>query len=297
VRGLVCGILLLAACGEHGAGTFPALSVAGSARAAESFPVPPPPFTQGIFPCSRCHLGGAPDPAPEGGFPHARHLARDLVCADCHGEGEPAIPAVEACLECHEPLDKEPEAVRAYVAQARESGFPRRWKTRDAIPNHAGHAKAGVLCAACHGEPTDAPFAKPRPVPLMERCQACHAERKAPAECATCHRETREPQHKAIVLHHAEEQRGCLDCHSRDDRDSLHHASGAKIPFTESYRLCGQCHGDKLRDWKAGLHGKRTGSWDGRKDYLLCAHCHNPHSPRFPKLEPKPPPVRPEDVR
>ena len=32
----------------------------------------------------------------------------------------------------------------------------------------------------------------------------------------------------------------------------------------------------QYRDWKAGVHGKRTGEWDGRKDYLLCVNCHNP---------------------
>ena len=72
---------------------------------------------------------------------------------------------------------------------------------------------------------------------------------------------------------------------------------GEAIPFTESYLLCGQCHGEKLRDWKVGVHGKRTGDWNGRKQYLLCAHCHDPHSPRFKPLKPLPPPVPPEQIR
>jgi hypothetical protein len=92
-------------------------------------------------------------------------------------------------------------------------------------------------------------------------------------------------------------------------------ASGATVPFTESYRLCGQCHGDKFRDWRAGIHGKRVGSWDGAKTYLLCVSCHNPHSPGFKgvkelavdgkvtvaptleKLRPEPRPLRPEEMR
>jgi hypothetical protein len=103
--------------------------------------------------------------------------------------------------------------------------------------------------------------------------------------------------HKNIVLKHDEKNRWCLDCHNKDDRDKLHLAGGTLIDFTESYRLCGQCHGPTLRDWKAGEHGKRTGSWSGKKEYLLCASCHNPHSPRFHPLKPLPPPVRPEDLR
>jgi hypothetical protein len=123
--------------------------------------------------------------------------------------------------------------------------------------------------------------------------------------CSQCHKEmTPNPkrrelkdEHTDIVLNHAQGQRWCLDCHDTSNRDKLRLVSGEKIDFSESYRLCGQCHGDKFRDWKVGVHGKRTGEWNGRKQYLLCAHCHNPHDPRFKPIKPLPPPVRPEHVR
>ncbi|HEY5492164.1 MAG TPA: hypothetical protein VIK25_13300, partial [Gemmatimonadaceae bacterium] len=89
----------------------------------------------------------------------------------------------------------------------------------------------------------------------------------------------------------------CLDCHDARNRDKLHLADGRLIDFTESYRLCGQCHGPTLRNWKAGEHGKRTGSWSGAKQYLLCASCHSPHSPHFKPLKPKAPPLRQEAIR
>ncbi len=123
--------------------------------------------------------------------------------------------------------------------------------------------------------------------------------------CSQCHkdmtpnpkrRELKE-EHTNIVLNHAQGQRWCLDCHDTTNRDKLRLVSGEKIDFSESYRLCGQCHGDKFRDWKVGVHGKRTGEWNGRKQYLLCAHCHNPHDPRFKPLKPLPPPVRPGSIR
>ncbi len=119
-------------------------------------------------------------------------------------------------------------------------------------------------------------------------CTDCHAD-------MTPNLERRElvDEHTNIVLHHAEGQRWCLDCHNPNDRDKLRLVSGEVIPFTESYRLCGQCHGDKYRDWKVGIHGKRTGFWNGDKEYLLCAHCHNPHDPSFKPLTPMPPPERP----
>lgn len=122
-------------------------------------------------------------------------------------------------------------------------------------------------------------------------CSDCHADMEPNPE-----RRELVDMHEDIILDHAEGQRWCLDCHNLNDRDSLRLVSGEVIPFTESYRLCGQCHGDKLRDWKVGVHGKRTGYWNGEKQYLLCAHCHNPHSPSFKPLQPMPPPIRPENL-
>jgi hypothetical protein len=119
--------------------------------------------------------------------------------------------------------------------------------------------------------------------------------------CSSCHaglavnRTRREltEMHGEIVLAHDEEHRWCLDCHDADDRDRLHLAGGQLVPFDQSYVLCGQCHGEKLRDWKAGVHGRRSQQWNGHKTYLLCAHCHDPHGPRFAPIEPKPAPRRP----
>lgn len=99
--------------------------------------------------------------------------------------------------------------------------------------------------------------------------------------------------HAEIRLRHDEEHRWCLDCHDAGNRDVLHLAGGELVPFEESHRLCGQCHGDKYRDWRAGVHGRRTGHWDGAKTYLLCVHCHDAHTPRFQPIEPMPPPQRP----
>ena len=98
------------------------------------------------------------------------------------------------------------------------------------------------------------------------------------------------------IFDHDSENRWCLDCHDATERDSLKLASGKLLDFKESYKLCGQCHGVKLRDWKVGVHGKRTGEWNGKKEYLLCVHCHNPHTPKFKELTPEPPPVPQEEI-
>jgi len=123
-------------------------------------------------------------------------------------------------------------------------------------------------------------------------CMQCHEMMPTNPE-----RRPLEGMHSDIVFEHDAENRWCLDCHDAENRDQLRLASGAHVPFTESYRLCGQCHGARLREWRAGIHGKRMGWWDGAKQYLLCVHCHNPHSPSFAPLAPLPPPVRPQFLR
>ncbi len=148
-------------------------------------------------------------------------------------------------------------------------------------------------------EPAGAPMPDAFPVPpppLSKKyfpCTDCHHA------SMPVNRERREltEDHRKIALAHDEEHRWCLDCHDPDDRDQLRLASGSNVSFEESYRLCGQCHGPTYRDWKLGIHGKRTGMWNGEKQYLLCAHCHDPHAPHFKALKPQPPPVRPEEIR
>ncbi|MGE5284286.1 MAG: cytochrome c3 family protein [Actinomycetota bacterium] len=143
-------------------------------------------------------------------------------------------------------------------------------------------------------EPAARQFPVPPPpfTPGIFPCSECHKEMKPNTK-----RRTLTDEHTNIVLNHAQGQRWCLDCHDTYDRDKLHLVNGQRISFEESYRLCGQCHGDKYRDWKVGVHGKRTGMWNGEKQYLLCVNCHNPHDPRFKALQPMPPPVRPGDIR
>lgn len=120
--------------------------------------------------------------------------------------------------------------------------------------------------------------------------------------CTQCHnsdmpanrtRRQLSDMHTDIELKHDTEHRWCLDCHDADHRDQLHLASGEPVPFEESYRLCGQCHGEKYRDWRAGVHGRRIGQWNGAKHYLLCVHCHSPHQPRFKAMAPQAAPPRP----
>jgi len=122
-------------------------------------------------------------------------------------------------------------------------------------------------------------------------CNDCHSE----LEPNPLRRELVD-MHDDVVFDHDSENRWCLACHNSLERDSLVLAGGKLLGFNESYKLCGQCHGPKYRDWKLGIHGKRTGEWNGTKQYLLCVHCHDPHSPKFKGLPPLPTPKRPENI-
>jgi hypothetical protein len=143
-------------------------------------------------------------------------------------------------------------------------------------------------------------------------CSGCHDPKD---KVNTARRELGFHEEQQSIFAHDAEHRWCLDCHDARNRDQLHLTNGDLVPFTESYRLCGQCHGDKLRDWRAGVHGKRIGNWNGVKTYFLCVNCHNPHAPLFKgekevvvngrkvvmptleKIKPEPRPRRPEEMR
>ncbi|MBI4613676.1 MAG: hypothetical protein HY720_08715 [Planctomycetes bacterium] len=181
----------------HGPAEFPDIldvnPLEGLEASSADYPVPPPPFSKGIYPCSKCH-------EPVSGEEEIRELK----------ESYQALPRLDEIA----PEDIDPD-----------------------LPLHV--------------------------------------------------------QSVRIVLQHGPRERWCFDCHNPNDRDTLRLANGNPVKFTESYLLCAQCHGTIFRDWKAGVHGRRSGFWNGKKRLLLCAHCHDPHSPRFKPKKPLPPPVSP----
>lgn len=134
------------------------------------------------------------------------------------------------------------------------------------------------------------PF-KPLPKTITP-CRACHG----PEKDFPVNFKRREALlvHRNIQLNHGGVRVWCLDCHHPKERNFLLPLSDGKlIGFEHSYLLCGKCHGTKFRDWRNGIHGKRTGDWNGKKTYYLCINCHNPHAPRFKPIEPMPPPKKP----
>jgi len=184
--------------------------------------------------------------------------------------------------------------------------FPRR---RGWIPVVVGAVGALAAASAAASGPTapapgpaKAPAAAAKPGDLPTGIQA-EPPPFTPGifPCSQCHDRAGDPKQRELAFHddvqgelqHGPKSRWCLDCHDNARRDFLHLTNGELVPFTESYRLCGQCHGDKYRDWRVGVHGRRTGQWNGQKTYFLCVNCHNPHTPKFKALKPEPPPLEP----
>jgi hypothetical protein len=114
-------------------------------------------------------------------------------------------------------------------------------------------------------------------------CEDCHEDEPADPEVREL------DEHDNIELAHGD--LWCLDCHDGDQRDLLHLPDASPVEMAESWRLCSRCHAKKMPDWRAGVHGKRTGNWRGPKEQLGCVTCHAPHAPLFEPLKPKPPPT------
>lgn len=158
----------------------------------------------------------------------------------------------------------------------------------------------GALVAACHEEvparPRDGAARVERIVEVLPRiphlptfpcAEQCHADRMP------------DPTPRALTLFHAGRTvdhgpaiRWCDRCHAVDDLDHLTLMDGRLVSFDESDRICAQCHGERHRDWEAGIHGTLTGGWRGAVQRRTCTACHDPHAPGPIRFEALPPPRR-----
>ena len=116
-------------------------------------------------------------------------------------------------------------------------------------------------------------------------CMDCHEDEETNLEIREL-----EEEHDELTLEHGGERFWCLTCHQPDNRDYLRSLKNNAIDFDQSYRLCGQCHFQRQKDWFFGAHGKRMGNWMGERKLYLCTECHDPHSPSIKPIKPNPPP-------
>lgn len=146
----------------------------------------------------RDFFGVRPDAVQPIAFPHNIHVAQKIACTEyCHEsvtKGPIAgLPGVKTCMICHDAIAADRPLIQR-IAKLQEQGRDLAWQrvygyTAQAHVrfNHAPHIRAGVDCAACHGDVAQQTVAE-RVVDLsMGFCVTCHRERKASNDCLTCH--------------------------------------------------------------------------------------------------------------
>ena len=153
---------------------------------------------------------------------------------------------------------------------------------------------------------------KPRAdkLPLLAACgTGCH-NGVVPPGFPTSKKPVPIPTMEAIMpdsknLQHGRGRIWCLDCHHSTQRNKLVDNFGDPVSIEQPQLLCGKCHGDKLRDWRDGIHGKRIGEWasTGKKRWFTCTECHNPHNVQdgarnkgFIQVQPEPSPQLPRGM-
>ncbi len=128
----------------------------------------------------------------------------------------------------------------------------------------------------------------------MYRCDECHdSEESFNSKIRPM---AKDKDHESITTFHPEKKDDpnfwCNNCHASKNYNKLILQSEEKISFNESYRLCGQCHGPTLKDWKNNIHGKVVGGWLNNKKQHSCTSCHNAHDPKMKQVDPIPEPTR-----
>lgn len=127
-------------------------------------------------------------------------------------------------------------------------------------------------------------------------CYSCHERNKPlPLHLDEKQNVIIPKEHENIKMGHGSHNRNnlCYNCHNESNLLTLAVRDGRDLKFSDSVQLCGSCHGPTYRDWEAGAHGRTSGYWDrskGQIQRLICANCHNPHSPSIPTRSPAPGP-------
>lgn len=245
--------------------------------------------------------------ARTGSFSHAAHAAQEIECDACHYDqdaGGMGMPAYRTCLPCHGPSDIRDSY--PYEKRIQEQDPDLAFRSGRLAPDlkfsHETHAREGIDCFRCHGEPDSppAPF-EPR-MPEPGTCQDCHRERGLNSECSHCHGDIRRdappPSHRPgtwIRTHgrtvafglNTGHQEGCILCHSRNDCDECHQVE-KPADHTEFFRLrghglqvsisrerCSACHQQSfcIRCHENTRPRSHMGLWGGSRSNH-CLYCH-----------------------
>lgn len=129
-------------------------------------------------------------------FSHKLHAGSNgIPCLFCHrftGKSPVAgIPSVADCRACHLYISPEAPQIKKLLAYwDRREPIP--WVRVYALPDHVYfphmmHIRAGIGCAACHGDVAAMEMVSRTASLKMGWCLGCHRQHKASIDCWTCH--------------------------------------------------------------------------------------------------------------
>ena len=119
-------------------------------------------------------------------------------------------------------------------------------------------------------------------------CMECHVDMKSKKAVFPL-----DYPHQKLKFKHYQGIKNCYNCHNPKNLNELKLINGQKVSFNEAYKLCIQCHAEKGREWKLGIHGLQIGQLKGEKTRYSCRHCHKSHRPKFRRMTADPPPKYP----
>ena len=242
--------------------------------------------------CGFCHLGAAAGeggrvarvvmPPPNLRFAHAKHLARNIQCGQCHGQiaelelaTREQLPRMAGCFSCHAMTGPsqggakgacttchlaQPDG-RLQTAFAAGNLVPPRWlrgaaHDPDWIERHkAVAADDSSFCGSCHSSKdcTDCHDGRVRPRKVHPNdwlSMHPQAARQDNPRCSSCHNE----------------QSFCADCHRR---------TGVARDGPGGARLTGRRFHPSPEQWTTAPRGPMHHAWEAMRNLNACVGCHS----------------------
>jgi hypothetical protein len=242
--------------------------------------------------CGFCHLGAAAGdgglvarvvmPPPNLRFAHGKHLARNIQCAQCHGQiGElelatrDQLPRMAGCFTCHAMTGASQGAAkgacttchltqpdgRLQTAFAGGNLVPPKWlrgaaHDPDWIERHkAVAADDSSFCGSCHTSKdcTDCHDGRVRPRKVHPNdwlSMHPQAARQDNPRCSSCH----------------QEQTFCADCHRR---------TGVARDGPSGTRMAGRRFHPAPEQWTTAPRGPMHHAWEAMRNLNACVSCHS----------------------
>jgi hypothetical protein len=130
-------------------------------------------------------------------FSHKIHADDNQIsCLYCHVNARRSIvagiPSVQRCISCHQNIPGDKPGIEKLQAY---------WERKEPIPwikvhdqpdfvhfSHKRHVLKEIACERCHGSVETMDVVREEVILNMDRCVACHMERKANIDCLGCHK-------------------------------------------------------------------------------------------------------------